>query len=102
MWTSEWSPGTTWPSANRADLALIANLSQRMPTPVPRLAVAAHLLDAAHPGDAPATAARRLLLLAPALFGSRRTSGRYAGRIAAACGAHPSAQLRFRGPARTP
>lgn len=93
LWTDNWSPGTTWQSVNRADQALIAHLADLDLPPVPRLAVAAHLLDAAHPGDEAATAARRLLAVAPGLLGSQRTSGRYAHRLAAAWNPAPPPTL---------
>ncbi|MEZ5381375.1 MAG: citrate/2-methylcitrate synthase [Microthrixaceae bacterium] len=111
LWTDTWSPGTTWPSANRSDLAAVSTLRQPGPdtstgghaparqpglgalAPVPRLAVAAHLLDAAHPGDDAPAAARRLLAVAPTLVGSRRTSGQFAQRLAAAWRSEPSGEL---------
>ncbi|MEZ5374308.1 MAG: citrate/2-methylcitrate synthase [Microthrixaceae bacterium] len=99
LWSGRWEPGTTWPSAARGDAALIERCLPQdappgtRPGPVPRLAIAAHVLDGAHPGDDVPTAARRLLLAAPRLFGSTRTSGRYAHRIAGAVGPDAGPQL---------
>ncbi len=93
LWTGEWSPGTLWPAAPRGDLARVSAGPPSMLARIPRLAVASHLLDAAYPGDDAPTAARRLLAVAPGLFGSRRTSGRYAHRLAGAWQSDPGPEL---------
>ena len=93
LWTGEWSPGTTWPAAHRGDLARVSAMADSALTPIPRLAVAAHVLDAAHPGDDAPTAARRLLAVTPGMCGSRRTRGRYAHRLAGAWRTDPNSEL---------
>ena len=76
--------GTTWPKADAADLDAISSLRTVAATPIGRLAIAAHTLGALRPDDDARIAAQRLLLVAPALFGSRRRTGSYATRLASA------------------
>lgn len=75
---------TSWPKAGIDDLDAIAGIADLGTTPIGRLAVAAHVLDALHRDDDAATAARRLLLATPALFGSRRRTGDFALRLTSA------------------
>ncbi|MFN3257095.1 MAG: citrate/2-methylcitrate synthase [Ilumatobacter sp.] len=92
LWTAELASGSSWPPAATDDLDAIARLATIDATPIGRLAIAAHVLDAVHTDDPP-TAARRLLLVTPALLGSRRRTGGYAHRLAAAWRARPSSEL---------
>ena len=85
--------GTTWPKAAVADLEAIAPLAELDATAIGRLAIAAHVLDALHRDDAASTAARRLLLATPALYGSRRRTGGFALRLASAWDVQPSPDL---------
>jgi citrate synthase len=78
------SEPTTWPAPTAADNACCAPAGTVALAPIPRLAVAALLLESAHVDDDPPTAARRLLLQAPAVLGSTRRTGTYAARLAAA------------------
>jgi citrate synthase len=96
LWTTapaEPPTGTSWPKAAVADIDAIARLADLDATSIGRLAIAAHVLDALHRDDAAATAARRLLLVTPALFGSRRRTGGFALRLASAWGKQPSSDL---------
>ncbi len=95
LWADETSDpptGTTWPKADTVDIDALAGLADVDATPIGRLAIAAHVLDAIHDDDAPA-AARRLLLATPTLFGSRRRSGEFALRLISAWRARPSSDL---------
>ncbi len=85
--------GTSWPKADAGDLAAITGIADLEATPIGRLAIAAHLLDARHRDDDAATAARRLLLVTPALFGSRRRTGDYARRLSCAWHDQPSPEV---------
>lgn len=85
--------GTSWPKADADDLAAIAGVAELDPTPIGRLAIVAHTLDARHRDDNAATAARRLLLVAPTVFGSRRRTGPYALRLATAWHPQPTTDL---------
>jgi citrate synthase len=91
--SAEVPAGTSWPKADPADLIAIAPIAELPATPIGRLAIAAHTLDAVHRDDDAATAARRMLLAAPALFGSRRRTGPYAQRLTAAWCARPTPAL---------
>ncbi len=82
--------GTVWPKAGIDDLDAIAGIADLGATPIGRLAVAAHVLDALHRDDGAAMAARRLLLVTPALFGSRRRTGGFALRLTSAWIGRPS------------
>ena len=100
LWTSapagvsaEPPTGTSWPKAGVDDLDAIAGIADLGATPIGRLAIAAHTLNALRPDDAAATAARRLLLVAPALFGSRRRTGDFALRLTSAWIGRPSPAL---------
>jgi citrate synthase len=84
---------TTWARADRADLDAIGRIGELDTSPIGRLAVAAHALDTRHPRLGAADAARRLLLVTPALFGSSRRTGAFARRLASAWSARPSADL---------
>ena len=75
---------TSWPKAGIDDLDAIAGIADLGATPIGRLAIAAHVLDALHRDDDAATAARRLLLVTPALFGSGRRTGDFALRLTSA------------------
>jgi citrate synthase len=57
------------------------------------MATAAHVLADLHPDDIPADAARRLLVTAPLVLGSRHRTGAYARRLAGAWTRRPSDQL---------
>ena len=81
---------TSWPKASDDDLEAIAGIADLVATPIGRLALAAHVLDALHRDDDAATAARRLLLVAPALLGSRRRTGDFALRLTSAWIPRPS------------
>ena len=85
--------GTTWPKADSDDLAALSPIDDLDTTPIGRLAIAAHTVDARHRNDDAATAARRLLLVTPALLGSRRRTGAYAHRLASAWQTQPSPDL---------
>ncbi|MGE5210350.1 MAG: helix-turn-helix domain-containing protein, partial [Acidobacteriota bacterium] len=72
LWSStptEPPTGTNWPRADGRDLDAIAGIAVLAATPIGRLAIAAHVLDALHRDDDAVAAARRLLLVTPALFG---------------------------------
>ena len=81
---------TSWPKADVDDLDAIAGLVDLETTPIGRLAIAAHVLDALHQHESAATSARRLLLVTPALFGSRRRTGGFALRLTSAWIGRPS------------
>lgn len=85
--------GTSWPKADDDDLDAIAGIADLGATPIGRLAIVAHVLDALRPDDDAASAARRLLLLAPALFGARRRTGHFAQRLTSAWIARPSTDV---------
>ena len=85
--------GVSWPKADLGDLAAVAGIADLDATPIGRLAIAAHTLDARHRDDDAATAARRLLLVAPAVFGSRRRTGGYALRLTSSWHPQPSSDL---------
>jgi citrate synthase len=85
--------GTSWPRTDGDDLDAIGRLASISATPVGRLAIAAHVLDALHRDDDAPTAARRLLVVVPPLLGSRRRTGRYALRLTSAWIERPSADL---------
>ena len=81
---------SSWPKADVDDLEAIAGIADLGATPIGRLAIAAHLLDELHRDDDAATAARRLLLVAPALFGSDRRTGDFALRLTSSWIGRPS------------
>jgi citrate synthase len=85
--------GTSWPKGDRDDVDAIAGIAGLGATPIGRLAIAAHVLDAMHRDDDAPTAARRLLVVAPPLLGSRRRTGSYAVRLTSAWVERPSADL---------
>ena len=91
--TTELPTGTTWPKAEIADLDAIDPIAGLPATAIGRLAIAAHALDALHRDDNAATAARRLLLVMPALFGSHRRSGGFALRLTSAWVRRPAPEL---------
>jgi citrate synthase len=96
LWSStptEPPTGTTWPRADVRDLDAIAGIATLAATPIGRLAIAAHVLDAVHRDDGAVAAARRLLLVTPALFGSRRRTGAFALRLTSAWIGRPSPAL---------
>lgn len=84
---------TAWPKADADDLEALGPIEDLDATAIGRLAIAAHTLDARHRHDDAATAARRLLLATPSLFGSRRRTGGYAHRLASAWRPQPSLDL---------
>ncbi len=84
---------TAWPKADVDDLAALGPIDDLDATTIGRLAIAAHTLDARHRHDDAATAARRLLLVTPTLFGSRRRTGGYAHRLVSAWRPQPSSDL---------
>lgn len=85
--------GTSWPRADPDDLVAVAGVDGLDATSIGRLAITAHILDARHRHDDPATAARRLLLVTPAVFGSRRRTGSYALRLASSWRSRPTPEL---------
>ncbi len=95
LWTGE-LPGepATWPAPD-ADEAVLCDRIRALPglSGIGRLAVAAQLLASIRPDDDPAAASRRLIILAPCLLGSTRTSGGFARRLAHAWRAKPSSAL---------
>ena len=96
LWTStpiDAPTGVVWPKAEPDDLDAIAGIAGLEVTPIGRLAIAAHVLDAAHRDDDAVKAARRLLLVTPALFGSRRRTGDFALRLTSAWVRRPSSVL---------
>jgi citrate synthase len=97
LWTSASSgtpdeppTGTAWPKATHEDLDAIAGIVDLEATPIGKVAIAAHVLDAMHRADDAPTAARRLLLATPALFGSRRRTGDFSLRLTSAWLGRPS------------
>jgi citrate synthase len=94
-----WSPGgdlvdgVEWPAPDRNDLDAVAAVTTIAATPIGRIAITCHVLDALHPSDDASSAARRLLGLVPAVFGSSRRTGRYAQRLATAWRRRPSPEL---------
>lgn len=94
-----WSPdgelrdGVRWPAPERSDLDAISATSTIAATPIGRLAIVCHVLDALHRDDDAPDAARRLLGVVPAVFGSPRRTGTYAQRLTAAWGRRPSPEL---------
>lgn len=95
-----WSSGAAaapqdiaWPKADAGDLAAIAGVADLDATPIGRIAIAAHTLDACHRADDAAAAARRLLLVTPKILGSPRRTGAYALRLAAAWHPQPKPDL---------
>lgn len=96
LWSNDETPppvGTSWPRPDAHDLETFDRVADLDATPIGRLAIAAHVLDARHRDDDPAAAALRLLLVAPTLFGSRRHTGSYALRLASAWSTRPPAAL---------
>lgn len=96
LWRSDGSEpptGTMWPAADRADLDAVAPATALQATPIGRMAIAAHILDALHPSDDAATAARRLLLAVPSTLGSDRRTGSYAIRLTSAWRRRPGTAL---------
>jgi citrate synthase len=96
LWTNaptEPPTGTSWPTADPDDLEAIAGIPALGASPIGELAIAAHTLGALHPDDDAATAARRLLLVAPGLFGSRRRAGGFALRLTSAWIRRPSSDM---------
>ena len=85
--------GTSWPKADTGDLAAITGIADLDATSIGRLAIAAHVLDARHRDEDAATAALRLLLVAPTLFGSSRRSGSYAHRLTSGWRSRPPSGL---------
>jgi citrate synthase len=81
---------TSWPKADVDDLDAIVGIADLGATSIGRIAIAAHVFDELHRNDDAATAARRLLLATPALFGSRRRTGDFALRLTSAWIARPS------------
>ena len=83
----------SWPKADVADISAVARVGGLDATPIGRLAIAAHVLDALHPDDDAPAAAQRLLLVTPSLFGSRRRTGGYALRLTSAWRDRPAPDL---------
>ena len=90
---SEPPSGTTWPAAERADLDAVAPTTALRATPIGRMAIAAHILDAFHSDDDAATAARRTLLVVPSILGSDRRTGSFAVRLTSAWRRRPGTAL---------
>jgi len=84
---------TAWPKVDGDDVAVCARLGIPTMSAVSKMAMAALTLDALHPGDDPAAAARRLLLVVPSLLGSRRKTGPYALRLTSAWSRQPEPAL---------
>lgn len=94
LWSGGAVPtGTVWPPDAPTDRTAIDPLRSLDLSPIGRIAVTAHVMAARHPDDAPAAAAKRLLLAAPAALGSERRTGAYARRLTAAWRRRPSAEL---------
>jgi citrate synthase len=85
--------GSSWPKADIDDLDAIAGIDDLGTTQIGRLAVAAHVLDGRHRHDDATSAARRLLLVIPDLFGSHRRTGEFALRLTSAWIGRPSPDL---------
>lgn len=90
LWSAALPTGTTWPPATPRDREAVGAATAAPVDPVARLAIAAHLLDAAYPADAADVAARRLLVVAPPVLGARRQTGSYARRLATAWARTPT------------
>ena len=94
-----WSPDgelvehVEWPAADRDDLDALAPAATLAATPIGRMAIACHVLDALHPEDEAASAARRLLGALPPVFGASRRTGPYAHRLVTAWRRRPSPEL---------
>lgn len=94
-----WSPdgdigdGVVWRAPDRDDLDAVAALATVPATPIGRLAITCHVLDALHTSDDAPSAARRLLGLVPTVFGSSKRTGRYALRLASSWRRRPSPEL---------
>lgn len=84
---------TTWPAADRADLAACQSIGDLDASAIGRIAITSHVLDARHPGDDATSAARRLLVTVPSVLGSRRRTGSVALRLAHAWRRRPTPQL---------
>jgi citrate synthase len=91
--STELPTGTRWSKPDAADVEAIAAIAPLDATPIGRLAIAAHVLDPLHPDDAAPSAARRLLLVTPGLFGSTRRTGAFAHRLTSAWVRRPRADL---------
>ncbi len=84
---------TVWPAPRRADSERCAAAATLTLGSIPRLTLAALLLEHEHHDDEPAAAARRLLLQSPALLGPARRSGPFAGRVASALVRRPDTAM---------
>ncbi|MGB0114217.1 MAG: citrate/2-methylcitrate synthase [Ilumatobacteraceae bacterium] len=97
LWSTAASPhipsNTTWPAARTDDISGCSLASAAPGAPLGRLAIAAHLLDGAHPNDEAADAARRLLTVIPSVLGSPRKTGPYALRLTQAWRRRPDPAL---------
>lgn len=99
LWTGTLPPEVTWPAPDAADERRAASVTRAIGAQgVPALVAVATALGVHHPGDDPATAARRLLGVAPiAVRTSSRTAvpstGALASRLAAAWCTDPSPAL---------
>lgn len=84
-----------WPLPDHRDVAWVgpSGRAARARRPIARLAVAAIDLDTLHQTDEAATAARRLLAVAPALYGSTAGRAPFARRLVGAWTARPSRPL---------
>jgi citrate synthase len=84
-----------WPAPAPDDVAWVTSAGRagRRRRPISRLAVAAIDLDTLHAIDDAATAARRLLGVTPALYGSTSTGPSFARRLAGAWTPRPSRAL---------
>lgn len=84
---------TTWPAADRGDLAMVERVRGLPGSPISRLAIAALVLDGMHPDEPMPAAARRLLLAAPSVLGSTRRTGPFALRLTQAWQRRPDPSL---------
>lgn len=95
IWSGALPDGpVVWPTADAGDLERCSPAHRLSELSVPqRMALSASLLDAAHPDDGAADAARRLLVVTPPMLGATRLDGSFAARIASVWATAPSDAL---------
>jgi citrate synthase len=85
LWTGTLARAEEWPAAAPADRRTLETIRLTPDVdPIARLAMASLRFDALHRDDDAAVAARRLLSVSPTLLGSKRRTGPFAHRLAAA------------------